>query len=426
MKLPPVIYDVIDQTSEQLSHRPQLQQLFQNCFPNTLETTTKLLDDGTTFVFTGDIPAMWLRDSAEQVSPYLPYLSIDRGLRSLIRGLIDRHLFYIQHDPYTNAFNEAPNHAHWNDDDKAEMTAWVWERKYELDSLCFSLNLIYEYWKQTRDDTVLGTSFLHALHMVVTVWEIEQDHEKRSSYTFERDDCPDIDTLKNNGRGTRVRYTGMTWSGFRPSDDACAYGYHIPANMFAVVVLGKMAEMLRYKGNQQRLLRRVIKLHKEIDQGIQIHGTYLHPDYGKIYAYETDGFGNYALMDDAGTPSLLSIPYIGYRSMDDPIYQNTRRFILSKDNPYFYTGAYAEGLGSPHTPEGYVWHLGISMQALTTNDREELKRLIDMLERTDAGTGYMHEGFHPDDPSMYTREWFAWSNSMCAKAILHAIDNKAI
>lgn len=427
-KLPDVIDEVMRETIGKLSEQPKLQELFQNCFPNTLLTTTKVLEDGTTFVFTGDIPAMWLRDSVEQVIHYVPYVSQDAELQSLIKGLIKRHIFYINHDPYSNSFNETASGDHWDPEDKALMTPWIWERKYELDSLCFSLKLIYAYWKETGDNSILDDAFYHALEAIVTVWEKEQYHFEKSDYTFERENCPDIDTLKNGGKGMPVNYTGMTWSGFRPSDDACEFGYHIPSNMFAVVVLGYMEEVLENTPSpgMEVLTGRVKKLRAEIDHGIQTYGTYLHPKYGRIYAYETDGFGNYALLDDAGTPSLLSIPYLGYRTNDDKVYQNTRAFALSHDNPFYFEGKHAKGLGSPHTPDDYVWHLGLSMQALTTDDPGEIHEVLQMMMNTDAGTGFMHEGFHVDDPNTFTRVWFAWSNSMFSQVVLHALKNKVI
>ncbi|GEM01395.1 hypothetical protein SAMN05421839_11037 [Halolactibacillus halophilus] len=421
---PEIIQHVMDEVHIQLKNEPKLQQLFMNCFPNTLETTTKRLTDGTTFVFTGDIPAMWLRDSAEQVAHYLPFLTKSDELQELIKGLIKRHLFYINHDPYTNAFNEEANDQHWNKADKSVLTPWIWERKYEVDSVCFSLKLIYTYWKQTSDDTVIDATFLRALDKIISMWEIEQYHDKKSSYTFERDDCPDIDTLSNNGKGTPVNYTGMTWSGFRPSDDACEYHYHIPDNMFVVVVLGYALEMISHLEGEDILIKRMQQLQKDVQQGIENYGIVHHPEFGEIYAYETDGFGHHVLMDDAGTPSLLSAPYLGYCRVDDEIYQNTRKFVLSEGNPYYYEGIYAKGLGSPHTPEGYIWPIGLSMQVLTEQDPKKIKALIDTLASTDAGTNYMHEGFDANDPYQYTREWFAWSNSLFSQALLYALEKK--
>ncbi|MUG66830.1 MULTISPECIES: glycoside hydrolase family 125 protein [Paenibacillus] len=422
MNLPASITQHLNEADKRLEHHPKLQQLYRNCFPNTLETTTKLLDDGTTFVFTGDIPAMWLRDSTEQVRHYIPFAKDDPELRRILRGLIARQMFYVNIDPYTNAFNETANDRHYMATDDCNLSPWMWERKYELDSLCFVVLLAYMYWKETEDASIFDDACYQALTSIVHVIRTEQRHAEQSPYHFIRQTDKDTETLQNNGRGMPVNYTGMSWSGFRPSDDSCEFGYNIPSNMFAVVILGHIQDIMSEVYRDERLAASAAKLRKEIDFGIRTYGIVDHPKYGKIYAYETDGYGNYSLMDDAGTPGLLSIPYIGYTDNSDPIYQNTRRFALSFDNPFYFEGQYAKGIGSPHTPGGYVWHMALSMQALTADNDEEIKMLIDMLIATDADTGYMHEGFHPDDPTDFSREWFAWSNSLFASLIKMAMD----
>lgn len=422
MNLPASITEFLNEAEQKLAHNPKLQKLFRNCFPNTLETTTKLLDDGTTFVFTGDIPAMWLRDSTEQVRHYIPFAKQDKDLQRIISGLIARQMFYINIDPYTNAFNETASDKHYRDTDDCDLNPWMWERKYEIDSLCFPVQLLYAYWKETGITDIFTHSVYQALTSIVNVLITEQHHDQKSLYHFTRQTKQHTETLQNNGRGLPSNYTGMTWSAFRPSDDANLYGYNIPGNMFAVVILGHIIEMALDIYNDTRLAARAEKLRKEIDFGIQTYGIVDHPKYGKIYAYETDGYGNYCLMDDAGTPGLITIPYIGYTGIDDPIYQNTRKFALSFDNPYYFEGKYAKGIGSPHTPGGYVWHMALSVQALTSNNVDEIKELIQTLINTDADTGYMHEGFHPDDPSNFSRPWFAWSNSLFASLICKAMD----
>lgn len=426
MKLPASIEQYLNNTDVRLAHHPKLQKLFRNCFPNTLETTTKLLDDGTTFVFTGDIPAMWLRDSVEQVIHYVPFAKEDKELQRIIGGLIARQMFYINIDPYTNAFNETANDKHYRATDHCDLSPWMWERKYELDSLCFPVKLAYSFWRATGLDSVFDEASYQALNRVLQVIKTEQRHMEQSPYFFVRQTIQETETLQNDGKGMPVNYTGMTWSGFRPSDDACLFGYNIPSNMFAVVILGYIREIALEVFKDERMAERAEKLRKEIDYGIRTYGIVDHPKFGKIYAYETDGFGNYCLMDDAGTPGLLSIPYIGYVSAEDPIYQNTRRFALSFDNPFYFEGKFAKGIGSPHTPGGYVWHMALSMQALTSTDDQEIKELIDTLISTDADTGYMHEGFHPDNPADFSREWFAWSNSLFASLIVKAMDKEIV
>jgi meiotically up-regulated gene 157 (Mug157) protein len=421
LPLPQAIQAVLNEAEEKLAHRPKLLQLFKNCFPNTLETTTKLMEDGTTFVITGDIPAMWLRDSVEQVMHYVPFAKNDPELQRILSGVIKRHIQYIAVDPYANAFNESANDWHWNTDDQTEMSPWVWERKFELDSICFSMRLAYHYWKETDRTDIFDAAFKSAMRKTVDLWKTEQHHLEQSPYRFMRDNGIPTDSLRNNGLGMPVNYTGMIWSGFRSSDDACDFHYNIPANMFAVVTLRQMQEMAEWVFRDLSFVKEMKQLELDINHGIQLYGTYRHPDFGLIYAYETDGFGNYCLMDDAGTPGLVSIPYLGYTTADDPIYLNTRSFALSKHNPFYYEGKLAKGIGSPHTPPSYIWHMALSMQGLTALDVEEKLELLVMLEATDAETGFMHEGFHADDPMLFTRSWFAWSNSLFAQLVHQAL-----
>ncbi|MGN1169341.1 MAG: glycoside hydrolase family 125 protein, partial [Acutalibacteraceae bacterium] len=285
------------------------------------------------------------------------------------------------------------------------------------------------YWKGRGSTDIFDGDFLIAAKEIVSLWKTEQNHTEKSPYTFVRQGCPpeDKDTLPNKGYGNPVAYTGMTWSGFRPSDDSCIYGYLVPSNMFAVVVLGYLEEILKsFYADETDFISECQKLRAEIDSGIKKYAVYNHPKYGEIFACEADGFGNVRLFDDANVPSLLSIPYIGYASKDDEMYLRTRNFILSTDNPYYYKGKFAKGVGSPHTPEGYIWHIALSMQALTSNDDDEIREIINTLVSTDADTGYMHEGFNADNPAEFSREWFAWSNSLFAELIEQAVDKGII
>lgn len=421
LPLPQSIVEAMAEAEEKLARRPKLAEQFRNCFPNTLETATKLMDDGTTFVITGDIPACWLRDSVEQVIHYAPYAKEDPDLQRIIGGLIKRHVKYIGIDPYANAFNESANDWHWDASDRPEMSPWVWERKFEIDSLCFVIRLAHAYWKETGLTDIFDAGFKTALRKIVDLFKREQRHAELSPYRFTRSDGILESSLQNGGLGMPVNYTGMIWSGFRPSDDACDFHYNIPGNMFAVVALRHMQEFAEWVFRDADFLAELRELERIVDRGIKLYGIYRHPAFGPIYAYETDGFGNYCLMDDAGTPGLLSIPYLGYVSADDPVYRNTRRFALSKENPYYFEGKSAKGIGSPHTPQNYIWHMALSMQGITAETKEEKLEAIAMLEATDGGTGFMHEGFHADDPNVFTRSWFAWSNSLFAQLICRSL-----
>ncbi|WP_254606116.1 glycoside hydrolase family 125 protein [Deinococcus sp. JMULE3] len=417
--------ELMAQVQARLSSRADLAALFTRCYPNTWQTTLHDLPGGRVFVQTGDIPAMWLRDSAAQMSPYLPLCASDPVVRAAVDGVIRQHAHLLGVDPYANAFNREPGHEYHFD--RPAPGPWVWERKFELDSLCFPLWLAWRAWQVTGD---VPLDLRPTVRTVLDVMHAEQDHDARSAYTFERpaEYCVlPSDTLPRGGRGAAHRPTGMVWSGFRPSDDACTYPYLVPANAFAVTALEGAAGLVRAVYGDEALAGRCEATAGQIRQGIETHGTAEHPTFGRVYAYETDGLGNHLFMDDANVPSLLSLPYLGYCAPTDPTYLNTRRLILSGENPHYHAGARAAGIGSPHTPGRRVWPIALCMQALTADPltpdgRAEIRSLLDTLTATTAGTDLMHESFHPDDPTQFSRPWFAWANSLLAETILTHLD----
>lgn len=415
----PSIKALLKQADTVLQDQPALLEMFKKCYLSTIETTLQKVDEQDTFVITGDIPAMWLRDSSSQVHHYLPLVKDDPELSDLIAGLIMRQTQCILLDPYANAFNLQPVYER-EYYDCTDMHPMIWERKYEVDSLCYPIRLAYHYYRAGGQKKIFTKDFLKALHLIVDTWIIEQNHSL-SSYRFERPIAKtwhreETETLKRKGKGLPVNETGMTWSAFRPSDDACRFNYLIPANLFASVVLDYIQEFAQEIYHDDILVQKAHQLQWEINYGIQCYGIYHHPHYGDIYAYETDGFGNYCLMDDANVPSLLSLPYLGCCSVDHPLYQNTRKFILSQDNPYYYEGKAASGIGSPHTPDQYIWHIALAMQGLT-GTKEEAKKMIDTILATSAQTNLTHESFDKDHPKNYTRPWFSWSNSLFAELV---------
>ncbi len=419
MKAPQSVYTHVNEIAARVEqYSPKLAQLYRNCYPNTLETALKPQPDGTYFVLTGDIPAMWLRDSTAQVSHYVPLAAQDDEVKKIIRGVIVKQLQSIIRDPYANAFNESDN-GNGHGDDLPKNSPWVWERKYEIDSLCYPIRLLGLYVDATGDKTVLDDTFLAAAEAIVALWTREQHHNESSPYRFIRPRCSEdsTDTIHNGGLGAPVACTGMTWSGFRPSDDGCTYGYLIASEFFAVKSLGVLSDLL----GDCPLAAQAKQLAQEIKDGIRKYGVVRHPQYGEIYACETDGMGHYVCMDDANVPSLLSLPYLGCIPVNDEIYQNTRRFILSRDNPYYFEGKVARGVGSPHTPNGYVWHIALSMQGLTATDPDEVKTILSMMAASDADTGFMHEGFDANDPTRFSRPWFTWSNSLFAEFVESAV-----
>ena len=418
MDIPKILLQKADEITEKLKVKyPELAPFFKGCFLNTIETTVTKLDDGGYFVITGDIPAMWLRDSASQLTHYIRYCNEDEDLKEIIRSVIARHAQYICLDPYANAFNAVPNSKSHKDDTDFQHEL-IWERKYEVDSLCASLYLAHQYYNETLDNSIFTEQFHEMMWKIVDLFKREQNHFQKSTYYFNRTNCPTIDTLPNEGKGNDVLYTGMTWSGFRPSDDRCLYGYLVPSNMMAVCALKKAAQMASEGYEDTRLESECRSLAFDIDEGIKEHGVYEHDHYGKIFVYETDGIGNMLLMDDANSPSLLSAPYLGYVKADNEIYQNTRKFILSHSNPWYFEGAVAKGIGSPHTGTDKIWHISLAMQALTSTDEEEIKECIRMLTTTHAGAYLMHESFHKNDDTDFTRPWFAWANSLFAELMI--------
>lgn len=417
----------IQEVQQMLNDAPYLAWMFVNCFPNTLDTTVHYsLDengDDDTFIYTGDIHAMWLRDSGAQVWPYVQFAKEDEGLRRMVRGTILRQLKCIVLDPYGNAFNMGSTGSAWASD-FTEMKPFLHERKYEIDSLCYPLRLAYEYWLVTGDDSVFRTVlWRQAVAAILKTFREQQRKENRGPYRFQRTTAVQYDTMSHNGYGNPVKPCGLIASAFRPSDDATVLLYLVPSNFFAVTSLRKAAEILTKVTGDTQLAAACSALADEVESALKKHAVYKHPKYGKIYAFEVDGFGNHLLMDDANVPSLLAMAYLGDVSLKDPIYRNTRRFVLSQDNPYFFRGHAGEGIGGPHCGYDMVWPMSIMMRAFTSTDDSEIQQCVQMLIDADAGTGFMHESFHKDDATRYTRPWFAWQNTLFGELILKLIDD---
>ncbi|WP_258098532.1 glycoside hydrolase family 125 protein [Marinoscillum pacificum] len=393
----------------------ELVWLFENCFPNTLDTTvtySEVNGKPDTYVITGDIDAMWLRDSSAQVWPYMQFVKKDQDLKNLIAGVINRQTNYILKDPFANAFYEDPDkRGEWSTD-LTDMKPGVHERKWEIDSLCYPIRLGYHYWKTTGDATPFDSDWVKAMKEVVKVFKDQQQKEGRGSYKFQRTTAVGTDTRDLHGYGYPVKPVGLISSAFRPSDDSTIFSFLIPSNFFAVVSLKQAAEMLNAIHGEQALADEMLALSKEVTTALDQYAKVKHPQYGEIYAFEIDGFGSYLLMDDANVPSLLSLPYLGAIDPKDSVYQNTRKFVLSTDNPFFFEGKAGAGIGGPHVGMDMVWPMAITMQGLTSSSADEIRACIKMLKATHAGTGFMHETFHKDDPKNFTRSWFAWANTL--------------
>nr|WP_223876691.1 glycoside hydrolase family 125 protein [Lactiplantibacillus daowaiensis] len=390
--------------------------VFKKTFLNTLATT--IIDDeaGRAFMLTGDIPAMWQRDSTAQIRPYLILAQTQPAMRDLITRVIQRQFFNMTLDPYANAFNATAN-GHGHQSDQTTMGPWIWERKFEIDSLCYPVQLAYLLYRNTGETAQFDANFVTGVNALLTTFEMEQHHDQ-SEYRFIRTEDRPEDSLVRDGQGTPVAETGMIWSGFRPSDDACEYGYLVPANMFAVVILDYLQTIFSTVLDDPTIVARAKALATTVRAGIEAHGYTTNANGDQVYAYEVDGLGHANLMDDGNVPSLLSAPYLGYCAPDDPTYLRTRQTLLSPENPYYYSGKLAAGQGSPHTPANYVWPIALAMEGLTTPDSAAQLAILTTLVQTTGGTDLMHEGFDVNDDRRFTREWFSWANMMYCELLL--------
>lgn len=412
----------IDEVTHAIPNR-KLATLFENCFPNTLDTTVfpgTIGGQPDTFVITGDIDAMWLRDSSAQVWPYVSLAREDPELARLLQGVIRRQTRSILLDPYANAFmrDASAQPLSWAVHDGTDMHPGVGERKWEIDSLCWPLRLSYGYWKKTGDASPFDHVWQNAMRKVVATFREQQRKSGPGPYHFQRETKVPTDTLMLSGYGNPARANGMIFSMFRPSDDACLYPLFVPANFFAVVSLHQLAEIASGVLRDGSLSNEANALATETEGALTLHGRIQHSRYGEIWAYEVDGYGNHVAMDDANAPGLLSLPYLGCCAKSDPLYRRTRAFVLSTDNPYFFRGKAAEGIGGPHVGLDMIWPMSIVMRALTSTDDEEIVQCLRWLISTDADTGFMHEAFNKDDPARFTRPWFAWANTLFGELVL--------
>ncbi len=399
----------------------ELAWMFENCLPNTLDTTVTYYEKSGrpyTYVITGDIDAMWLRDSSAQVWPYLPLCNKDEKLKRLLEGVIHKQTEFVLLDPYANAFYDDPKRKGEWAHDNTMMKPGVHERKWEVDSLCYVIRLAHGYWKATGDASVFDSQWQEAMRLIVKTFKEQQRKEGKGPYRFQRNTQVPTDTQYGGGWGNPTRKVGLIHSMFRPSDDATFYPFLVSSNMFAVVSLRQLAEIFTVVVKDTAFSAECQALAAEVDTAIQSYALAPHLDFGKIYALEIDGFGNRLFMDDANVPNLLSIAYLGYAPMDDPVYASTRRFSLSPSNPWYHEGKYAAGIGGPHVGENRIWPLGIVMRALTSHDDQEVVYCLTTLKKTHAGTGFIHESFHVDNPKDFSRSWFAWANTIFGELIL--------
>lgn len=395
--------------------------MFENCFPNTLDTTVqyKMVDGKPeSFVITGDIDAMWLRDSTAQVWPYMPLIKKDAHLRDMVKGLVRKQTKCVLLDPYANAFYDDDSRvSHWEKYDKPKIIPGVHERKWEIDSLCYVVRLANEYFKITGDASIFDDEWDKAMRLIVKTLRTEQQKDGTTPYWFERTTNRMLDAPFDR-TGRPVKPVGLISSMFRPSDDATMLPFLIPSNIFAVLSLRQLADIYANKLRDKKIAKECTNFANEVEEAVEKYAVTQHLDFGDIYAYEVDGFGNKVFMDDANVPSLMSLAYLGAHSPNDKLYKNTRKFLLSENNPYYLKGKSAEGQASPHTGKVSIWPMGIILRAMTSTEDSEIIKCIGMLKRTHAGTGFMHESFNKDNPKQYSRDWFAWANTLFGELIV--------
>ncbi|KAJ2076877.1 hypothetical protein H4R24_005454 [Coemansia sp. RSA 988] len=436
-----------------------VRQLLRNIMPNTLDTAIAWHVPGTengtevpyTFVITGDINAQWTRDSANQVLPLVPHLRSDAALRRLVAGLVNMQAEQIEAYPFANAYKPPirsgliPGHNSGFPDDRAKPEydpQLVFEAKFEIDSLAAFFQLSTTYWEQGTED-IQATGAQSQLPLVdVAVWQaaveasigLLEELQKptyvegsnngklnKATVEFLRTSDRPTESSFGGGRGNPIRRTGMVRTLFRPSDDSVTLPFFVPGNAGLAVQLERLSGLLETLDGMDDIAKRARQLAADIRKGIAEYAVVDHPRYGRVYAYEVDGFGGQLITDDANVPSLLSLPMLGFVEASDSVYQNTRRLVLSEDNPWHFAGTRLQGVGSPHTGFLLTWPMSVAVRALTSNDRQEVRDAIVMLTETTGDLGLMHEAVFVDDPTYYSRPWFAWCNGVVAELLVDAV-----
>lgn len=453
----PLVEKVIDYMSKNLKDK-DLARLFENAFPNTLDTTVRWHVDKTpayrhgqrswekgawtgpqSFIVTGDINAEWLRDSTNQLQQYQPLAKKDKEIFKLILGAINTQAEYVIGSPYCNAFQPpAPSNLSPTFQDQADNVhpeyeaSFVFECKYELDSLAHFLSLANQFHNHTGSTEFINARWLQALDTVLSVLDEQSQptfDEKtgaffKNAYTFQRRTDIGTETLALSGVGNPLAGgTGLVRSAFRPSDDATILGFLIPSNAMMSVELARSAAILK-KAGKKNIATQLSEWSEKIKKGVWEYGVVNHAKYGRVFAFEVDGYGSSILMDDANLPSLLALPLLGFVDANDEVYKNTRRMILSKQgNPYFLSGAGFTGIGGPHIGLQHAWPMSVLVQAMTSEDDAEITGLLESVKNV-SHNGLIHESINVDRERDYTRPWFAWANSVFAQTILNLAQRK--
>jgi meiotically up-regulated gene 157 (Mug157) protein len=455
----PLVEKVIKDMNEKMVDK-DLARIFENAFPNTLDTTVRWHVDGTekpskgysswlgntgawegaqSFIVTGDISAEWLRDSTNQLAQYQRLAKKDKAIETLLLGAINTQAEYMIASPYCNAFQPPPPSKIKTSDNgqgdtvhPAYEPSQVFECKYEIDSLAHFLSLANQFHNHTGSTAFITKRWLEAVDNLIEVIDEQSSSTfdpKTGSFTlqeyrFQRNTNTGTETLNLAGNGNPLNYgTGLVRSAFRPSDDATILGFFIPGNAMLSVELKRTAAILS-KASKTSLAQELSARGERIEKGVLEHGIVSHRKFGAVFAFEVDGYGSSILMDDANLPSLLALPLLGFLNSDDRTYQNTRKMILSKEgNPYFITGSEFEGIGGPHIGLMNAWPMSLLVQAMTSDDDAEIKRLLEAVKQA-SPLGLVHESVNVEEIRDYTRSWFAWANSVFAQTILDLAERK--
>ncbi|TQS36405.1 hypothetical protein Golomagni_03147 [Golovinomyces magnicellulatus] len=448
----PLVEKVIKEVTERMLDK-DLARIFENAFPNTLDTTVRWHVDGSedkadkkkssgnggkwrgaqSFIVTGDISAEWLRDSTNQLLQYQPLSKHDSGIYNLILGAINTQVEYVIESPYCNAFqppsvSNLPTSSNEQEDvvHPAYEPSFVFECKYELDSLAHFLSLVNTFHNNTGSTEFVTHRWIKALKSVKNVLDQQSESTfdptngnfRQNIYTFQRQTEHGTETLSLSGIGNPLNFgTGLIRSAFRPSDDASILGFLIPANAQMAIELGKTSKILKIV-HELSLAEEFEKRAQQIKNGIWEHGVVNHKKYGRVFAYEVDGYGSQIMMDDANVPSLLSLPILGFVDIKNEVYQNTRKMVLENEgNPYYLTGLDFQGIGGPHVGLRHAWPMSVLIRAMTTDNDDEILECLKII-RNSSPLGLIHEAINVNFKSVFTRPWFAWANSVFAQTII--------
>ena len=432
----PLVEKVIDDITSRMQDK-DLARIFENAFPNTLDTTVRWHSDGKkkhspqkyhsdgawegpqTFIVTGDINAEWLRDSTNQLAQYQALTKKDEKLYDLILGAVNTQAEYVIESPYCNAFQPPPPSgqpvpSNGQDDivHPAFEASRVFECKYELDSLAHFLALGNTFHEATGSTAFLTSRFYLAIDTLMEVLEQQAKPTfnattgkfERNEYTFMRLARVGSETLTLSGIGNPLGPgTGLIRSAFRPSDDATILGFLIPANAQMSVELKRTAAILKKIGKDD-LASQLQGRGESIAKGVWEHGVVHHKKYGDVFAFEVDGYGSSILMDDANLPSLLALPLLGFLDRTDEIYQNTRKMILERaGNPYYLEGKSFAGIGGPHIGPQHAWPMSRLVQAMTSDSDKEIMSALNAV-RDVSKLGLINEGVNVQRPTDVTSE----------------------